>query len=332
MKFGVPHCGDWHSGLLDRLLESVGQLQPPEEMEEAVCFEQGSQDRTLVDLDRIFDETTDADAFEPTERDLASIERAFREEGRPEDGEESIRNNGALRWDVCAWYQPIHFYGREWGIYVSEDCVFSAARLFARFAPASAWRQATAKQWFNLFTGAAFLSYFFHEHYHHRVESLGFRLQTVLGRSCYLPYKEKIYRVLKQNLGLFPSGPYINGWNPDEQLEEALANANSYRKLSGRGWSPASREAIGAAKKALAWQFPNDPPGYRMAGRYLGTREFHAGESLLKKRVCTATLAPEPAREWDLTPDMTKAFFGQDIPIYSVVTKGAKHRFPIRTP
>ena len=26
-------------------------------------------------------------------------------------------------WDVCAWYQPIHFHGFDWGIYVREECI-----------------------------------------------------------------------------------------------------------------------------------------------------------------------------------------------------------------
>lgn len=37
------------------------------------------------------------------------------------------------RPEVCAWYQPIHFHGLGWGIFVSEPCLRSIAVDIARW-------------------------------------------------------------------------------------------------------------------------------------------------------------------------------------------------------
>ena len=35
---------------------------------------------------------------------------------------------GPPGWDVCAWYQPMHFYGYGWGIFIREECIFDIAK------------------------------------------------------------------------------------------------------------------------------------------------------------------------------------------------------------
>ena len=63
---------------------------------------------------------------------------------------------------------------------------------------------------------SAFYVFFLHEQFHHKVESLGFRLLISTGSDRYRPYKAKVYRA-----------SYLT---PD-CLEETLANAESYRRL-----------------------------------------------------------------------------------------------------
>ena len=93
------------------------------------------------------------------------------------------------RWDYCAWYQPIHFHGFDWGIFIREDCVRSLAVSIARFFN-EAWLPGTASR----LVAAATVTYYLHELFHHRVESFGFRLHVVTGHSCYLPYERMVYR------------------------------------------------------------------------------------------------------------------------------------------
>ena len=67
---------------------------------------------------------------------------------------------------------------------------------------------------------SAFWSLYLHEIYHHKVESFGIRLQVVQGRGSYVRYKDiNVYVPLKGD---------------DQQLEEALANAYCYHRLSSK--------------------------------------------------------------------------------------------------
>lgn len=34
---------------------------------------------------------------------------------------------------TCAWYQPMHFFGRNWGIYIREECILHEAAAVARY-------------------------------------------------------------------------------------------------------------------------------------------------------------------------------------------------------
>jgi len=293
-------------------------------------FDEENQERRLIDADSLFDTKSEPWVFEATEEDLAEIDKAF-EQGEPtEDETEAAKGKWPLVWETCAWYQPIHFFGPRWGIYIKEDCVCRAACRFARFVPRHDQHLFTRRGWFDRLSLAALLTYYYHEHYHHRVESLGFRLHVVLGRSCYRPYMTNIYRVLKTNLGSYPTGPYINGWDPDEQIEEALANANSYRHTHLRGSLRAkvSKPGIRAWQRGLMWQFRHDPPGYRKAYRYLTPREFRGGENVLKERMVSASLAAGPVSKWDFTPDMTKGFFERRTKFWGVIDRGGRWRFP----
>ena len=64
---------------------------------------------------------------------------------------------------------------------------------------------------------SAFYTLFLHEQFHHKVESLGLRLLITTGSDRYRPYKQNIYRP---------------AWGTVDWIEESLANAESYRRLS----------------------------------------------------------------------------------------------------
>lgn len=131
--------------------------------------------------------------------------------GVPADEPELNSQGTAGFWDTCAWYQPIHFFAYDWGIFVLEDCVFSAARQMARLANKADIKAEQARKPFSIaqaFLRSAFLSLFYHEHYHHRVECLGLRLHFATDKARYPDYVKKVYR------------PKVG---TDDLLEEALA-------------------------------------------------------------------------------------------------------------
>ncbi len=221
------------------------------------------------------------------------------------------------KWDICAWYQPIHFFGHDWGIFIKEDCVKRAAYMIARFIDPAVVHMTAPRDWFKALYRAAIYLYFFHEHYHHKVECLGFRLHVVQRKSSYLPYQKLIYSGTR---------------GTDDQLEEALANADCYHRLDTQPYAFWLTAHVTKATKAfLQWQYPNDPPGYRMAVHFLTKPDFDAGENLLQAQVKEISLKPaQPADEWDMAPRMTQSFFPVTSNIWTVIPAGTRSRLPLK--
>src|SRR5262249_22577883 len=154
-----------------------------------------------------------------------------------------------LEWDICGWYQPIHFFGYDWGIFIKEECVKRAALMIARFVSRAVIHSAPPLAWFKALYRAAVYVYYLHEQYHHKIECLGFRLHVVQQRSAFLPYYRHVYAATK---------------GTDDHLEEALANADCYLRLSTDPYAFwITPHVVRATKAYLEWQFPQDPPGYR---------------------------------------------------------------------
>lgn len=245
----------------------------------------------------------------------------------PHDRERTARPTDT-RWDTCAWYQPMHFFATDWGVFIKEECLLRLALVIAantdgaRLANERArglpprgkknyWRLDDAE----LLIRAAFTLLFLHEHFHHRMECLGLRLHVITRSPLYVPYFRAVYT------------PALG---TDDLLEEALANACMYRRLSEEAYTNLLPEAIRDAMRAmLLATYPTNPPGYRKAIDYLGEREFDHGENVLQGWMRESTMNPkQPAPEWDLAPRMTQSFFTLSSNIYSVVPKGAKVILP----
>jgi hypothetical protein len=189
--------------------------------------------------------------------------------------------------------------------------------MMARFVSRTIVHLAPPVLWFRaLYRGATYL-YFLHEHYHHKTECLGFRLHVVMRKSAFLPYHKTIYAPSK---------------GTDDQLEEALANADCYRRLNKKPYTVwLTQHVVRAAKAYLEWQFPRDPPSYRRAIHYLKAPDFRAGENTLQAQIKEASLTPgQPTGEWDLAPRMTQPFFPVTSNIWTVIPAGSKSRLPVK--
>lgn len=217
-------------------------------------------------------------------------------------------------WDLCAWYAPMHFYGPAWGIYIREDCVLRLAIEISWFAWDSPPTAATAKS----LKHAAFFALFLHEHFHHKLEGFGIRL-ALADRGApdhYLRYDMSVYR---------------GSVGTDDNLEEALANADAYQRLVydpyRRVIPPTIRSAL---RRWMKWRFRYiDPPGYRMAQHYLRGADFIAGTERLQTQVLEASLTPKsnPAH-WQAGPNMLRSVFPINSDIYLVITAGTRPAFP----
>lgn len=223
-------------------------------------------------------------------------------------------------WDVCAWYQPIHFFGHDWGIFVREEYLTAHAIEILRHMrfPGPVPNSAIPHIYKSLLR-ASFLALYLHEHYHHKTESLGFRLHIAHRATAYLPYHRLVYR---PNVG------------KDTLIEEALANADAYQRLNTepyKNWI--WRPVLDATRVWLKRSFPHDPPGYRMASRYLAKPAFASAENTLQAQMRDASITPKsPAEDWDLAPRMAQSVFTIRNDIWTVVPAGSHPVVPVTAP
>lgn len=84
----------------------------------------------------------------------------------------------------CAWSCPIHFFGHGWGILIRESCILGLTTDIARFVNWSAVRISPSSI-VTQFLRSAFDVLLLHEQFHHKVESLGFRLRSVSTATAY---------------------------------------------------------------------------------------------------------------------------------------------------
>lgn len=241
---------------------------------------------------------------------LSELEEALTQ--GPPDDVEIDRMAELNRWDACAWYQPTHFFGSDWGIYIRMDCILSQALRIARFLRPPAPPSPSLA---HALIRASTYAYFLHEQYHHKVESLAVRLEVVERQPIYVSYTNRVY---------------LPAQGTDDQLEEALANADIYLRLPTDPYeSWISWPIVDATRKYLKATFPHELPGYRMAKNYLGTARFENGEDLLHSRVHEANLHPiQPANEWAIATRLMQSLFKVTDNIWVLVTPGGKPILP----
>ncbi len=213
----------------------------------------------------------------------------------------------------CAWYCPIHFFGHGWGIYIREACILSHAIDIAALVH---WRSVRAPRWeiARQLLRSAFYVFFLHEQFHHKVESLGLRLLIATSRDRYRPYKANVYR-----------RTYLTR----DCLEESLANAESFRRLSEPRYVKRVDPAIRAGlRHYLKTSIPMQPPGYSDGVRYLAEAPYRNGLFNLQSQVLDGVFpATTTAGHWSVAPNMITALADITDDIYVVLPQGARPIF-----
>jgi predicted RNA binding protein YcfA (HicA-like mRNA interferase family) len=220
-------------------------------------------------------------------------------------------------WDICAWYQPMHFFGHDWGIFIRQDCLIRLAfQIASRVKVPAPIRK--PQMFAKAVIRAAFASFYLHEHFHHKVESMGLRLHVTRGASSYLPYKRNVYQKT-----------YLS----DDCLEEALANADAWHRL---GTSPykdnIGRTLVDITKEYLRHRYQHlEPPGYRKAVDYLTKRTLEDGFNRIQGQIKEGTLTPaQPTSDWKAAPQLLRSYFSLRSDIYTVVPRGVRPIVPSR--
>jgi len=216
----------------------------------------------------------------------------------------------------CAWYCPIHFFGNDWGIYLRDNCVLEVAELIAGFID---WRKVelSIREIEKQLLRSGFYVLFFHEQFHHKVESLGFRLLVTTGEDRYRDYKKKVYQKTHMT---------------SDCLEESLANAECYRRLSEDRYSKRLDPSIRRGLRAfLEISIPLQPPGYAEGAHYFRREDFQEGLHRLQSQILEGTLSPvTPAGMWEIAPDVIRSLFDINEEIYLIVPRGDQPIFDAR--
>ena len=213
----------------------------------------------------------------------------------------------------CAWYCPIHFFGHGWGIYIRENCILAQTKDIASFVD---WRavggspSSIARQLLR----SAFYIFFLHEQFHHKVESLGFRLLISTGTDRYRPYKAKVYRA-----------SYLT----KDCREESLANAESYRRLGEHRYMDRVDKPIrDGLRDFLRASITAQPAGYAEGVHYLANAAYRDGLYILQSQILDGALATTtPAGHWSVAPNLITALADITDDIYVVLPRGMQPIF-----
>jgi predicted RNA binding protein YcfA (HicA-like mRNA interferase family) len=222
---------------------------------------------------------------------------------------------------VCAWYQPIHFHGLDWGIFVKEDCLLRLAIEISLYVPFRPRTPYELRRLAKAVIRAGFSSLFLHEQFHHKTESHALRLHVVERTPRYVPYFRGVYDPLRAA-------------SSDDLHEEALANADSYLRLSDAPYANwLGKTVVQATRTYLEARFPHDPPGYRRAIGLLTTADFDQLEFLLKSQVQEGVIVPfRSPGDWLMAPRINQSFFSCRSDIWTIVRPGARRILPTSTP
>jgi len=211
-----------------------------EELDEWVTIEEGDQKSVLAKIDDVIEKVSGEESFETSgfqgigphwnELDPPELEEMPAPgELVPEDERfpgSPCRKRGIVTW---GFYLPFHLFRKdEWGAYVTWEGIEEYARHIdwacsrqARFQGSIRSRgtmipdphtRSGLSRW--TLRKIAARSILFHEHYHHKIESLLTRWEVVLKNKAYLPSNKRYRKV------------YLT----DACLEEAAAVAYQYQK------------------------------------------------------------------------------------------------------
>jgi len=267
--------------------------------------EQADADRAYpIDFDRLAPEPADQPAEPPrgiaTPRDV--VDRVLK-------GGSPFGPGNLPRPDVLAWYQPIHFYAYNWGIFIRQSALVDLARdLAPRFNQLPDRRPDESRVAAML--RAALVYLFLHEQYHHKVESLSVRLHVVERRPVYPNYKYKVANVVAGS---------------DGDLEEALANADAWHRLSEKPYSTwFEKDEHQVIKLWLKDLFSKSPPGYREAVKYLDRDRFDEREQVLCAQVQESLVRPLRGHtsEFGIATHLTHALYNLKQNIWTLVPQG----------
>jgi len=192
--------------------------------------------------------------------------------------------------ECLAFYLPFHyFHPTWWGVYLIVEGIWLVAKHIWRHSGGATGPLTPDDCWI-----AARLYLFYHEIFHHNIESFATRLEVAHRKPLYIGGFERFY---SRHAGT-PS------W-----IEESLAEANAYTKTTAARFFAGPKQA--AVKSALKQFIASGPPGYAEGARFLRSGAFSTGRNRLAEESVVEsipTISRKPITVWNSTPHMMRGF------------------------
>ena len=257
------------------------------------------------------------DQWEPTDDDLRWV---LEDDGFAVDWPAGLAYDGGReppQWDVWAWYQPIHYFGPDFGIYIKESALLECARRIRGQHGGAVPHGRAGLLFAKACVRAAFATLYLHEQYHHKTESFALRLHVVQQRPVHPAY---FWGVYKRTSGT------------DGQIEEGLANADSWFRMRTdpyRAWI--SHSVLHATLMYLEASFAVAPPGYRNAQRLLNRGAFDDEQHVLFAQVQEGSTKPgrKAFADFGIATHVNRGLFDIKQRIFTIVPRGTASALPV---
>jgi hypothetical protein len=190
---------------------------------------------------------------------------------------------------LLAWYQPMHFYGGNWGIYVLKSGLEEIMQSIASYC--SQIEMKSNHKFKSEIRFAAWQLLLLHEEFHHKVEMIAIRSAILSGNHSYRNYSHNVYLATKVSA-------------PLSCQEEALCDAYVFRNISKKLPKKVSKEITSASKKVWIDHMRS------AVGPYAGSLDLISESSFgnaiygLIDQVISATISPKASNlDWEVFPE-----------------------------
>ena len=195
----------------------------------------------------------------------------------------------SLEHHILAWYQPIHYYQENWGVYILasglEAVMKSLTSHCLRFEAQANPRFKSEIKY------AAWQILFLHEEFHHKVEMLSVRLAASSGSHKYRNYTRNVYSATKISA-------------PLSCREEAICDAYVYRNLKSKLQKKVCAEIVRASMIALNDYMTSATGEYAGSLNLISDRSFESTINVLIDQINSGAILPSNSKfDWGLFPE-----------------------------
>ena len=297
-------------GEINPILDDESWVISPERIPTSESFDAekiSTETRNRVDIDLLG--SPEGIGITLTESQREKIQESIR---RPRETSTQINQH------VLAWYQPIHYFGLDWGIFITTEGLLEVAQDIASYV------MAPEPDLAEKLVLAAFSVLYYHELFHHRAESAAIRMHVIDGKPCYRKYTKNVYNKCQQTR--------------TSSLEEQLAMADMFRKIdSSTRWKQMGSNVRSATRSYLLALFNIVPPCYQGASSAI--RDYQNQEVLgnLLSSIQESTRSPlRSFEEWKFASNISKPLFSITQNIWEITPSNSApllpHSFPLSKP